>query len=833
VSLAGNIEFYQLLHSGICSSLDCKYFEGSLGKIIAYHKDRKDDKHEVGHYTIKQFLKSGGYNNTFETSDGKVFRTLRLDKNNDPKLIIQLKDNGFGYMISQNSLRELYGLIIQYYFTQTCQTHVCKVFDFGIMKYGEHNIAYAILEKADFDMKQLFDESDITQSKPQLNLETFKKLYKDVNSALQCIHTNGFVHSDIKPANVGIVVEQDGNTIRPILFDFGMAVPKDSERCKSHTFGTPAYTPYNFTAYNCRIQTDLYAYGLMLLKHLFTGTPDVTITTKTLHVKNSWFYDINNVTCDAEPLHMDFSKLFTCSNLKHKKTSVTLLQSTLYENLYKTVDPKLVETDKELVSSKAFIISLLNSVNTQLDATIDYSWFKSSEDSSVENTNLSQSIASAVESALKSKLSRDDSSTGMIQKTDLSKTIAAAVESALKSDSVIADESSYISSSNSTYDSKSNSKKIDVENELKNLSELTMEFFSESSVNESDDTKNTVEFVESVTPLVKSIDSKPISDPKLKQVVNKIITVLRQAKTRKQIADGVVNVAQMISPPSDSSVSGLSVTINTPDQASGFLLVCPSSKQVVGILNIDNSNSENQICSFLYDKDFSTNRTFSRPFLSSDPNVCISEFMNTIDGIINKTIKCYTTPSNSFIKQSPAIVESNTLSSLFANAFIRVITSPTAESLPQSQSSPPPSPYSLSIKSSSESSSPFPVKSSSSSSSSYLQAPSPSAPFNIVPSKTLPLAQVSNKIASKYKQVVRAEDIDKYNFIHVNKIDKNNKDIQYITENGNLLGKLTKYHSQQFFGGEGYIYDFENGKFYFDSVSVTENEVPKVAEYNS
>jgi serine/threonine protein kinase len=495
------------------------------------------------------------------------------------------------------------------------------------MKYGEHNIAYAILEKADFDMKQLFDNNDKTIVKPRVDLSTFKKLYKDVYTALQCIHTNYFVHSDIKPANVGIVVEND-KTIRPILFDFGMAVPIGSEQCKLMTFGTREYIPYNFKK-ECRIQTDLYAYGFMLFKHLFTVN-NVNIDS----TNNSWFYDINHVTCNKGQLHTDFSQLFTCNTLEHNNVSVNLSQSKLYEDLYKIVRHEHVEIDPELQSSKKFIISLLNCVNKPNES-IDTSWLdnttsQDSEDSNTStivddegsylqdsqystlkkedssNTSLSQSIASSVDSALKSKLSTDDSSTGMIQKTNLSQTIAAAVESALKSES-----------------------EIDVKNILKSSSESTMKFLSESSTD-------------------KSLD--------------------------KEKTDGVVDVTIMIPPPADSSISGLSVTINTPEQASGFLLVCPSSKQVVGILNIDNSNSINQICSFLYDKNFSTNRTFSQPFLSSDLNVCISEFINTIDGIINKTMECYTTPSNSVIKQSPAIVESNTLSSLFANAFIRVIT---------------------------------------------------------------------------------------------------------------------------------------------------------------
>jgi serine/threonine protein kinase len=296
-SLANNKEFYEYMNA--CHADDIFEYTSSLDSIIDQHNSELSILHED--ITLGEVIGSGGYNTVYKTNDdSKVFRMLQLGQTSEfdakylkkgtskPKLLIGDETITVGY----TSLRELYGLIIQFYFTQKCVDHVCKVYDFGIMKNGKKSFAYAILEAAQLDMFALLHrKSQLSISvSEKITLDTFKKLWEDLFNAIKCIHHNGFVHLDIKPQNVGLIVKDDN--ITPILLDFGFASPIGSILCKKRAFGTAKYILPDFSEDTCREESDMFAYLIMISEALFENNKKLIATDIDKYTPKPLYYDL-------------------------------------------------------------------------------------------------------------------------------------------------------------------------------------------------------------------------------------------------------------------------------------------------------------------------------------------------------------------------------------------------------------------------------------------------------------------------------------------------------------------------------------------------------------
>ena len=416
--------------------------KNSLEYIIKYHESYKNIKLDKKNIKIGTYIGSGSYNATFTiTGDkSKVFRILKPSKSE------QKYYND-----------ELYGLILQYYFSQEdkCINHVCKVHDFGTITYDGKELVYAILQAADFDMKKLKDVpkrkilagdnspyynnvlKPIYDIYTSLTLDSFKTFCKELYDAIKCIHKHGFVHSDIKPANVGIVINKNDKTITPILFDFGLAAKKD-EPCPE---GTNGYAPYNHNDNNkCLQEKDLYAYGIMLLSMLFNF--DVHLYEKKQH---------NN----------QFSEIY----IKDKKKDELKQQLTKYDpsDFYiRLCKEKNVDIDDEKKNCMLLISSLLYSVEQPHDnaSKIDVSWLGTTQDESdiksdvssvskdsISNDNLSEIIADGIESGLS-----DNSDSKSVDTTDLGNIVSKSIVSAFnpQAQGSLGSESSESESSSST-----------------------------------------------------------------------------------------------------------------------------------------------------------------------------------------------------------------------------------------------------------------------------------------------------------------------------------------------------------------------------------------------
>jgi len=139
--------------------------------------------------------------------------------------------------------------------------HLACVHDFG---FDEEKKQYFF--SAEFcPGKELFDAF---RGQP---LEFFEDVLAQILSALDYIHSQGVIHSDIKPEN--IMVEIRGGAPFAKLMDFGVA--GRLRTAQQGVGGTPAYMAPELFGANPRLdpRTDLYSLGMLALEMLSGKTP--------------------------------------------------------------------------------------------------------------------------------------------------------------------------------------------------------------------------------------------------------------------------------------------------------------------------------------------------------------------------------------------------------------------------------------------------------------------------------------------------------------------------------------------------------------------------------
>lgn len=209
----------------------------------------------TGRYLILEELGSGGFSKTYLARDKYlphhplcVVKYLKLSSRNKISLETahQLFDN-------EARLLEMVGRHHAQIPTLYAYCH-------------EHDEIYLVQEYVDGDSLSRW-----LQTEQRLSYKAAIALLKDVLSILEHIHSYGIIHRDIKPSNL-IRRRRDGKIV---LIDFGAAClasdtePTASSSAASLAIGTPGYMPDEQHLGMSRLNSDLYALGILMI-HLLT-----------------------------------------------------------------------------------------------------------------------------------------------------------------------------------------------------------------------------------------------------------------------------------------------------------------------------------------------------------------------------------------------------------------------------------------------------------------------------------------------------------------------------------------------------------------------------------
>ncbi len=224
-----------------------------MGSVLKIRKGTK-----IGDYEVIQLIGEGELGAVYKARDTKNDRIVALKLTNPGKEYVQRLAREFNILLHLN------------------HPGIVKVYNFGTL---DENRAYMAME--------FVDGAPITKVLHGFSKELINVLL-DVLDALDYIHTEGFIHCDIKPENI-FVIEKKGEIKGIKLLDFGFA---DELELSTAIGGTLGYiAPELFTGQKPDPRADLYSLGVVLYEILTGQKPFIAKSAGEL-LKKQFYRDI-------------------------------------------------------------------------------------------------------------------------------------------------------------------------------------------------------------------------------------------------------------------------------------------------------------------------------------------------------------------------------------------------------------------------------------------------------------------------------------------------------------------------------------------------------------
>jgi serine/threonine protein kinase len=149
--------------------------------------------------------------------------------------------------------------------------NIIDVFAFGQLPDGRQYYVMELLEGQTFD-KYL-------KAQGRLPLDQALPVLRGIARAMDAAHGKGILHRDLKPDNVFLIFDEDGQA-EPKLLDFGLVKLLGDPSGTTHKTktGTPMGTPFYMSPEQCRglevdARTDVYSFGVMVFEVICGHVP--------------------------------------------------------------------------------------------------------------------------------------------------------------------------------------------------------------------------------------------------------------------------------------------------------------------------------------------------------------------------------------------------------------------------------------------------------------------------------------------------------------------------------------------------------------------------------